>query len=382
MDKEKIKNIKQFLSDAKAVSPAIATLILIVIAAIAAAGIGILVSHSQGSSKQMLDTKTQSVQGQINIVGSTTVLPLSLLAGPAFMSDSPSYSVSSQGGGSGLGRYTAFTTQNPLVDVGASSERWPDSPDTSFTPNVPGRASVIIQDGQAGATVWETKVATSMVVVAYNNNAPGTTPGRVVNVTNTTTAVGTSLSYTDLRAMYATGTVVPTTFTAAAANTFVYYRSDSSGTMDTYMAWLGNPGYLNHVFTQPAGANIKYKGLPSNEEIRNAIAGCSNIQLCIGVLDVAFTGSNNFGNANVVAATQWGVTANAANKGLDKAYDLGSQTAATGISPPPTGTKGLARDLFYYTHGTPSGAIKAYLDFVTTNPTGQKAVTDAGFYLP
>jgi ABC-type phosphate transport system substrate-binding protein len=395
------KRIKAFLHDAKAVSPAIATLILIVVAAVAAAGIGILVTQSQGSSKQLLGTKTQSVQGQINIQGSTTVLPVSLLAGPAFMSANTGYTVSAVGGGSGVGRCLAWTTTSPITDIGASSEQWPDgvtkAVDTCNGQQTLPRNKAVIQLGDANAKVWETKIGTSMVVLAYNKGAVAADPLDI----SASPSVLNVLNYGALQTTYKTGAILPSgpaaPFTApAGVNNIIYYRSDSSGTMDTFAAWLNIPttaaagvgSYVNHVFTPPTGAGVaatlSFKGLPSNEDIRDAIANCPAATTCIGPVDVGFTSSGVAGSPNVIASTQDAlaaggspVAATSANKGVGKAYDLASLTT-NGI---PGSTNGLARDLFYYTQGTPSGAIKAFLDYMLTSD-GQSAVQKAGYFSP
>jgi phosphate transport system substrate-binding protein len=372
-------NIKQFLHDARAVSPAIATLILIVVAAVAAAGIGILVSHSQGSSKEMLDSKTSSVQGKINIVGSTTVLPAILKASPEFMSENPSYSVSAVGGGSGLGRYTAWTTTSPITDVGASSEAWKDN-DVQQGITLPNRADAVIQLGGKDAKVWETKIGTSMVVFAYNGKAAASaTPLDVITAASSTTAISAG----DILTLYTAGTSAGLTGAgkpfASATGVTVYYRSDKSGTQDTYMKYLGNPTVYdtsNSVYTPPTGPTVTatFVGLPSNEAIQAAMAGssCTAAAVCVGFMDVGFTDGKT-----IVAATQGGIAAKDSTKGIGVGYDA----AAKGVSPAvaPASQAGLARDLYLYSQGTPTGAIKAFIDFMLSSK-GQDAVHAAGYF--
>jgi phosphate transport system substrate-binding protein len=359
------KNIKQFLSDAKAVSPAIATLILIVVAAVAAAGIGILVSHSQGSSKEMLDTKTASVQGKIVSDGSTTVLPVTLLAGPVFMENFPSYSIQASGGGSDVGREDVM---NKKVDIGASSAKWPDTetPISGYSTPLPARKDIIIQEGGASATIWETRIGTGMIVVAANINNGAI---KTINITNGATsdinyAAGTAnITFNDLKTAYQTGTLTVSTQAIK-----LFQREDVSGTEETFAAWLGAP-----LVGSDKQLVSPVDGKQGNQGVTEAISATNN---SLGFVDVSFStvgtvvGVNSA--ANVYGATMNGVPALEANKGVGNKYDAASITVNGA-------TKGLARDLFYYSYGTPTGAVKAFLDFMLSSD-GQNAVHKAGFF--
>jgi ABC-type phosphate transport system substrate-binding protein len=369
------KDIKQFLSDAKAVSPAIATLILIVVAAVAAAGIGILVSHSQGSSKEMLDTKTASVQGKILSDGSTTVLPVTLLAGPIFMADNPSYSISASGGGSDVGQEDVF---NKKVDIGASSSRWSDSVKKvpGYSTDLPPRKDAIIQEGGQAATIWETKIGTGMIVIAGNlvsktNGYPVT----YINVTNSNPegftedlnakTANLNITFATLKNLYTVGSATVDTETVEAVQ-----RSDVSGTEETFAAWIG----LQDSSTKQLLDSVKATPEQGNQGIRDYISAykVDKTKGVIGFVDIGFTAGQVNGANNVVAAVQNGTVANANTKGVGKAYDFDSMTS--------TGTgKGLARDLYYYSYGTPTGAVKAFLDFILSTQ-GQDAVHNAGFF--
>jgi phosphate transport system substrate-binding protein len=349
------KDIKQFLSDAKAVSPAIATLILIVVAAVAAAGIGILVSHSQGSSKEMLDTKTASVQGKIVSDGSTTVLPVTLAAAPAFMTENPSYSISASGGGSNVGMIDVFTKK---VDIGASSAKWPDT-DTivpGYSVPIPARSKAVIQEAGQGATVWETAIGTGMIVIAYN--IPEVT-GKLQVVNDTATCTDACISFTDLKNIYMG--IAATNATVQAWGLKPVQRSDQSGTEDTFSAWFG----AQDSGTKQLNSSITATGAQGNQGIKEYIAATPH---SIGFVDVSFADGTI-----VKAATMDNVQANSDTKGVNKAYDTHSKYANNDAK------HGLARDLYYYTYGTPTGAVKAYLDYILSS-AGQDAVHNAGFF--
>ncbi|VVB56372.1 PBP superfamily domain protein [uncultured archaeon] len=349
------KGIRAFLHDAKAVSPAIATLILIVIAAVAAAGVGILVQSSQKNAQDQTGNKNLDVMGTINIKGSTTVMPITQGAAEVFMKKYPAVTINVGGGGSEVGQLLAWTTASPKEDIGASSSKWSTDDKTINGILIPKRATAIIQEAGESAKVFETKIGTGMIVLAGQNT---------MDIVNTTGCVSntTSICYGDLKAAYAgTGQIGTTGLT-------VIQRSDKSGTEETFAAWIGL------VKSDDKQLNSNVTGYQGNQGIRDAIASNPNL---VGFVDVGFTGSFLNGNAKVVAATMNNTKAEDANKGVGKTYDIQS-ISLTGITDV-TKQKGLARDLFYYNQGIPTGAIKTYLDWIMT-PDGQKVVQNEGFF--
>ncbi len=373
--------IKQFLNDTAAVSPAIATLILIVVAAVAAAAIGYMVQNSGGNVGTTLTEKNKDVQGHIVSDGSTTVLAVSLLAGPAFMQDNPSYSFSASGGGSKIGRLDVYTKK---VDIGASSDPWPTTQQTENGIQIPARKDVIIQEAGPSATIWETKIGTSMIVMAGNlclGAAPcdpittiNVRPGAAATSAHAAGSHTLTLAFGDIVAAYGTTTTAGTgTITVDTTPITFVQRSDESGTEETFNRWLLNDGNAGQLANAAA-----VHGEQGNQGIRDYIATHANT---IGFLDVGFTGKNVNGNEKVIAGTmQDGATpavdqpATTDTKGLDGTYDKASQVTAGGL-----GHKGLARDLYYYSYGTPTGAVKAYLDFVLSTK-GQDQVHNAGYF--
>lgn len=210
--------IRAFLHDAKAVSPAIATLILIVIAAVAAAGVGILVQSSQKNAQDQTANKDLSVMGTLNIKGSTTILPVTQAAAEAFMKKYTAITISPSGGGSDYGQLIAYTTTSPLNDVGASSSQWSTSTKTINGITLPARKDIIIQEAGADAKVFETKIGTGMIVLASQDQ---------INVDAT--------NFSLLRTAYSgSGSV-----TMGGKSYKVVQRSDMSGTEETFAKWIG-----------------------------------------------------------------------------------------------------------------------------------------------
>ncbi len=363
------KGIKAFLQDAKAVSPAIATLILIVVAAVAAAAIGVMVQSSQGDAGKTLTDKSTEVQGRISTKGSTTVLPISQLAAVGFMAKNPSYKVDVAAGGSGVGRMLVYTK---AVDIGASSDPWPTEEKTQDGIKVPARKDAIIQEAGPDATIWETKIGTGTIVVAGNvKKSTATSAATTINVTNDIAwstpgfnAAGTilNLTFANLLTLYTAGTF--TTPDASATVLSAVQRSDPGGSEEVFAAWIGladSSGYL------PAAA----VGAQGNQGIRDYIASNTNT---IGFVDIGYTKGGANGKDNVIASKMDGVVASKDTKGLNGLYDTASKTVSAG-------PKGLARDLYYYSYGVPKGAVKMYLDYIVS-PDGQENVKKAGFFSP
>lgn len=348
-----MKEIRAFLHDAKAVSPAIATLILIVIAAVAAAGVGILVQSSQQNAKDQTGDKNLNAMGTIDIKGSTTLLPVTQAAAEAFMKKYPAITINIGGGGSEVGQLLAWTTTKPTQEMGASSSKWSSSDKTISGIVIPKRETAIIQEAGENAKVFESKIGTGMIVMA------GKTEFNVDNSTGCANSA-TNICFTDLKNAYQNGAIIPV------SNYKVVQRSDKSGTEETFAAWIG---LVNSVDKQLNSSNVT--GYQGNQGIRDAIANDATGKT-IGFVDVGFTGTNVNGNVNVLAGKMNNTAANSDTKGVGKDYDSAS------ISLTSTG-KGLSRDLFYYNQGIPTGAIKTYLDWIMT-PDGQKIVQQEGFF--
>lgn len=477
------KGIKAFLQDSKAISPAIATLILIVIAAVAAAGIGFIVQKAQTNTQSQTGNQDLSASGTIVIKGSTTVLPITQIAATDFMKKYPAINLQISGGGSDIGKLDIY---EKTVDIGASSAIWGDA----YTYNgitIPARKDIIMQDAGENAAIWETKIGTGMIVIAGNLQDPNAgnaliTSIKVVPGSSTgiipgsgTTAGSVQIGYDDLQNAYkgsgllnipllsgsvtsvtltnngngyannvsnitvnfiggggtgasanvttidtngnitginlisggsnytsaptltftqigvtpttpATGTTTistPTVSGSGITGVQVIQRSDPSGTEDTFSKWLssatsanptgtGNGAGLRGADAQLTSSLTNVPGYQGNQGVRDQINAATKT---IGFVDISFAtgGTNDNGDKSVIAATMAGTAASSTTKGVGKDYDKASKTAAD------SGPNGLSRDLFYYSQGVPTGAVKAYLDYITSS-AGQDAVHAAGFY--
>ncbi len=354
------KGIRAFLHDAKAVSPAIATLILIVIAAVAAAGVGILVQYANKNAQDQTSDKDLSISGTIDIKGSTTILPISVAASEAYIKKHPAVDIKVAAGGSGTGRQLVW---QKLTDIGASSDIWP----AAAVGDIPGRDQAVIQAaGSSDAKIWETQIGSGLIVVAANF---GSTVSKIDVRNDTATGLtGTTLilNFDDLRSLYngtrtdldgITGTVTPV------------QRKDPGGSEEVFAKWINlvstnaaDKGQLN----QTAGDAEN-----GNQGIRDYIASHTN---SIGFLDIGFTEGQINGKPGVKAATMNATAANTSTAGATGAYNKASNWVNGDAI-----DAGLARDLYYYSYGTPQGAVKSYLDYIVSLE-GQKIVENEGFF--
>lgn len=314
---------RNLLKDKRGVSPAIASLVLVVIAVVAAAGVGVIQNAVNVQSGEQAEAKDLSVQGKIDIQGSTTVLPFALEAGRRFMDTHPAVEISVSGGGSGHGK--SMAKQNK-VDIGMASSR-ADSED-------------IIQDGGKNAVLYETEIGKRMIVVIVNDGSADTPYEWDINASN----------FHSLRGLYnGTGGGVFANYTA-------FQRSDVSGTEEGFAKWLGLTDADNQLDSDA-------EGKVGNPGVWKAVTETPN---SIGFVDLGYVEDTNY------AATMNGTEPKAEN------YD--EYEAASDDVNGATSSKKLTSMLYFYTYGVPSGATKAFIDFClsTTPGEGQDILESVG----
>lgn len=110
------KEWKKFARDVKAISPVIATLMLVLIAVASASAFYIWQSEWQDEAQENMGNA--DVSNMLLVSGSTTVTPFMDVAAEKFMLENPTYKVTVQGIGSGPGR---SATLQGKCDIGMSS---------------------------------------------------------------------------------------------------------------------------------------------------------------------------------------------------------------------------------------------------------------------
>lgn len=311
---------RNLLKDKRGVSPAIASLVLIVIAVVAAAGVGVITNTLNLQTEEQAEGQDLSVMGKIDMQGSTTVLPFALEAGRTYMGNHPGVEILVSGGGSGHGKSMAKADK---VDIGMASSR-ADSAD-------------IIQDGVKGATIYETEVGKRMIVVIVNDGSA--TTAYEYNVSTSASAAG-NINMSDLIALYKDGTMIPTVNITKA-----FQRSDVSGTEEGFAKWL-------NLLTADKQLDSSAEAKVGNPGVWAAVTTTDN---SIGFVDFGYVSNTNY-------AAKVNGTAPTADD-----YDT-YESESKLLSPK---SKTLTSMLYYYTHGVPSGATKAFIDFCLSTATDE-----------
>ena len=315
---------KKLLNDITATSPAIATLVLIVIAVVAAAGVGVIVMNIQTQTEGQAGAKDLSVSGEIDMQGSTTVLPFALEAAKDFMEDHPSVDILVSGGGSTHGINMAIENK---IDIGMASKQ--------------ADVEDILQQGYAGAVLYETELGKRLVAVIMNDGASS----QSWNVTaNTTSLANGQISIADIKTVYEAADGVDTVENKTVK---AFQRADSSGTEECFAAWLNLKDSEKQL---DSGA----QGEVGNAGVWNAVTATpATDTIHIGFVDLGFVEDSKY------AADMNGEEATAAN------YD-DYETASDDV-----GSSKLTSKLYFYTYGVPSGAVDAFIQFCLSDATGE-----------
>lgn len=321
----------------KAVSPVVATLVLVVVAIIGAAAVGALLgAFSSDVSDEASAGETSSASStELLIGGSTTVQPVTEILADAFMEDHKGIKVTVQGGGSGAG--IAGAEQN-VLDIGSSSKTIvaAEHPDLEVF-EIGGSAVVLI--ASTGVTVPATVTANDVEEI-YTNCANGVTDA-----------------------------TAPTTL--GAAGLAVYQRSESSGTEETFAKFLD--AHKSAGDTVLDGDNqlvSNAKGFTGNAGVYNAVKSAGTTP-AIGFVDYGFVGD---GNTEVQVVGVECQTSQVTSSEIENSLKVLS--TGTGTANFPTG---LCRNLYYCTLSTPSATEKTFIDFAKS-PGAIDYFHDAGYY--
>lgn len=220
-----------------AVSPIVATLVLIVVAVIGAVAVGTIMGAFSSDVSEQVNTGdiSDSSSMEILIAGSTTVQPASELLAEAYMAKKPGVKISVQGGGSGAG---VTSVGMGIVDIGSASRAVKDAELANYpnlqTHQIGGSAVVLI----CSDDLTLTDVIKDDIKKAYKDDTFG------VNLTGVETA---------------------------------YARAESSGTQDTFLEWLDiKEADLHGNVTRATG----------NAGVLAAVAGAEK---AIGFVDFGYT---------------------------------------------------------------------------------------------
>lgn len=346
--KKFVKKYREFVESTSAVSPVVATLVLIVVAVAGAVAVGTITGSFAS------DTASQATAGDVKegskmtllIGGSTTVQPLSELLAEAFMREKPAIRVEVQGGGSGAGM---TGVGEGILDIGASSE-WgkiesalKTYPDLKYW-EIGGSAVVVIANGLPNGCNNITKEALAKI---YND------PDGNFDITTCTSGVITASDIDENGNGWK-----------------AYQRADPSGTEETFAKWLFNAKNLD---------DKKAEGKVGNAGVLEAV---KNTPKSIGFVDFGFAKSatgitimgidgNNDGDvADTSDYTDIAGSVSAIENLIKNALKAQAKLG---------GGEGLTRHLYYVTKGEPDPIEKAFIEFALS-PNAVQYFQQVGYF--
>lgn len=306
----------------KAVSPIVATLVLIVVAIAGAAAVGTIMGSfsSDVSDSASADQAASSASTELLIAGSTTVQPVSEKLAEAYMEEHSGVKVTVQGGGSGAG---VSSTGMDIVDIGAASRAVKDTELTTYPD---------LQTYQIGA---------SAVVVIANENA----------------MTDFNCSKEELEDLFLNDTsdssgnfsddIVP------------YQRAEESGTEDTFTEYLGG---------KDASINSSIKGATGNAGVLEAVQDDDN---GVGFVDYGYAdGADGIKILGIYDGKMYYPVDSDAIK---------DELGATGSNEGKYYPHGLTRPLNYITNGNPTSMEKAFIDFARS-PGATQYFDEVGYF--
>ena len=333
-----------------AVSPIVATLVLIVVAVIGAVAVGtIMGTFSSDVSKQANANGAGSAsQTEIVVAGSTTIDPITQLAAKAYTAKNPGVKITSQAMGSGAG---VAAVGAGVADIGAASEKIQPKWTTAF-PNIK-----------------PTLIGYGAIVVITNAKKPAVT------------GADGFLDKSDLALAFNPLTPAATALVNLSTSTTLVYRADGSGTADSFFGFLGIPSATSNVNKTSVGANgnaavISTVGSTDyalgfadyGDSVANKLGGNSITIVPVSNSDGKIYGAN-LNNQDAITTLATSTTQkNWADLRSEAKYIY--QTSVLGYSGTEPGKypTGLIRPLYYITNGVAPSTVQSFIDFMTNQP--------------
>ena len=316
---------KGFFDDTRAVSPIVATLVLVVVAISGAAAVGTIMGtfSSDVSGEANTGELALASSTEILIAGSTTVQPVSELLAEAYMDDHQGIKITVQGGGSGAGVSSAGMD---IVDIGAASRP--------------------VKDGEMEKypDLMTHKIGGSAVVVIAHEDIT------VFNVT-----------HAELKAAYAANDATHIVNESGSENiTVLYQRAEASGTQDTFEDWLDSNGGTTGIDAETPGAT-------GNAGVLKAV---QDTEESIGFVDFGFAESLDgvviLGIIDHTGKTYAEIDADHIE---DELKDEDGKSYVTA----------LTRPLNYITNGEPTSMEQAFITFVQS-PGATSCFEECGYF--
>lgn len=327
-----------FKDNDKAVSPVVATLVLIVVAIIGAAAVGTMLglfsnSVSNSASADKVNTASSTA---ISVGGSTTVEAFSTLAAAAYEAAHQGVQINVQGGGSGAGVVGAG---QGVLDVGSTSRPVYSTENLTY-PN--------LQTFEIGACAACFIVNSKLALTTADQKDLATAYGPGTTTLSTTLGTGTGAPTVD-----------------------VYGRESGSGTRAVVDSWLGSYGTTPGTSSLTEGAGVSAQS--GNQLVESAVDGD---QKGLGYVDYGFTVGDNsvtvlgltteddvvgrqvLGHGGVAKASAITVAPGSINDAL-----ILKELQTGGTAPGTYYPEGLLQPMYYITNGKPTSMENDYIKF-------------------
>jgi phosphate transport system substrate-binding protein len=307
----------------EAVSPIVATLVLIVVAIVGAAAVGLLMGSFSNNVADQANSGdvAGSASNTILIAGSTTLYPANVILAQDYSASHQGVKVTVQEGGSDAGIVAAG---NKVADIGASSKY----PDAKYFTTYPSLKTY--------------ELGGSAVVVIGSSD------------------VANSVTKADLQSLYNV-TAAQTATTQVDNVTTVCQRAEGSGTEEVFAKYLGFVSSLDNAFV-PSGVTMA--SVTGNDGMLAKVQTTSH---CLGFVDWGYVDSAaKLGAAHVLTVD--GKTANATTiKAELKALNGANYVTS------------LTKKLYFVTNGEPNSMVKDFINYAQS-PAGAAAFTKAGMF--
>jgi len=321
-----VKAIKEMKKNEHAVSPIVATLVLIVVAVVGAVAVGTIMGtfSSDVAEKNNAGDVAGASATELIIAGSTTMQPVSQNLAQGYMKAKPGMKISVNGGGSGAGLISAMTG---VSDIGAMSEDMSTAQKNKYPNAVQhkvGYGAIAIITHKDNPVVADGNVTKADLVAIFDNN----------ETSEATEVVNASV---------------------------VVYRSDSSGTADSFFKnYLGQSATLPKANTGTRVTTID--GQSGNGKLVDKVVATKN---SIGFCDYGYVATRT--DVTILAVVDNGDWSPSYDKIVNTGKELYKKNdVLKDVTEPTDNTKfyikGLIHPLYYITNGQPNSVTK---DFIT-----------------
>ena len=355
-------NIKRLYQNENAVSPIIATLVLVVVAIAGAAAVGTILGSFSGdvSDETSAEDAAAAASTQLVVAGSTSVTPLAESLKTGFEESHSGIQVNIQDNGGDTTGIAAVGKD--IIDIGLLSRELTSSEEEKY-PDLEthwiGCSAVVII---AGADVTTTYTNIS----GYSgSNFADLTPENLYDMYNSANATGFTTSLTNLSTSLSSVHVYKRTETRSGPEyVFSQYIADGNedfiaGTKATEVT--GDREMIEAITNDPIGLGfVDYRfALEAAEE----------------GMDINFIGIND-GNCRLQKACTDDI--DHMNIHIEKALNGG--TVPSGVAPyPELYPSGLLNNMYMVTNGWPSSVESSFINFAQ-QPASVDLYTDAGYF--